>query len=298
MVQSTTRLVLLFAALLALGVLSGCDLPPLTPTPLPTATFRIVPPSPTVNPILPTQPDPDSPSRILGTQAAIFTPAAPPLIGGATVTPLPAPTDPFLSLQFTLNDGLPITALYFASARRGAPLAVIIPEEGARKEDWRLLAASLQTSGVTVLAVDVRNGGVNVRPDQLVDDLNAILTRFTNLASVDTTRISLIGAGIGANLAATICASLETCRALVLISPNPDSEGFPIAGQVTAYGGRPLLIAAGRDDPRGGVGAITLQDAVRGAPTVLLYETRARGVNLIEASSDLVDQIVRFISAR
>jgi acetyl esterase/lipase len=283
-----------------LGItLAGCDTLFATVTPMPTATptLVIIPASPTTNPVAPTAANDDS---ALATQVAAFTPAAPPVVGEqrSTVTPTPAPTQSSIPMQFVMSDGLTIIGTYWGAASRPAPAVLLLHMLGGRKEDWQPFAIRLRGAGYNVLAIDLRGyGETGGQPDwaKAQDDVKSIFVRLSKLPGVETYRVSIVGASIGANLALVACADLPDCRSVVLLSPALDYQGVKTADAMTRYGNRPALIAASRDDAPSGSDSAALDKLARGQHRLLIYEGSVHGLTLITAQPNLGEIMIRWL---
>ncbi len=284
-----------------LGILlAGCDTLFATVTPMPTATptLVIIPASPTTNPVVPTAASGDEPA--LATQIAAFTPAAPPVVGDeqSTVTPTPAPTQASIPMQFVMSDGLNIIGTFWGAPSRPAPAVLLLHTLGGRKEDWLPFAARLHDAGYNVLAIDLRGyGATGGQPDwtKAPNDVGSIFGRLSKLPGVETYRVSIVGADIGANLALVACADIPDCRSVVLLSPALDYQGVKTADAMTKYGNRPVLIAASRDDAPSGSDSAALDKLAKGQHRLLIYEGKVNGLALITAQPNLGEIVIRWL---
>ncbi|MDW8299914.1 MAG: alpha/beta fold hydrolase [Anaerolineae bacterium] len=297
--RAARRLAALCFALIVLLLLSACD-PELMFTPIPpTDTIFILPASPTVDPRLPTLPESEADDR-LATQVAAFQPRVPTLMPNmaVTVTPLPPPTEVFISLQFVMPDGTLLESLLFGAPRRPAPTVILLHDSDGTKESWLRLARTWQISGLNVIALDLRGYGMSGGArnwSRAVQDVINVLERLRNLPNLDPNRLYLLGVGAGANVALSSCANAPFCRAAVLISPLPSLEGTQIESSLSAYGARPLLLAYGRDDVRSAAAAAAIEANFRGERRSLPYEGASRGMILLEREPNLVEIVARWL---
>lgn len=298
--QNTRRLTLFCVALIGALALGACD-PELMLTPVPpTETIFILPASPTVDPRLPTLPEGEPADDRLATQVAAFQPRVPTLAPNTdfTVTPVPPPTEVFISLQFAMPDGALLEGLLFGAPRRPAPTVLLLHDADSTKEAWRNAARSLQVSGLNAVALDLRgfgrSGGVRDW-SRAAQDVISVLERLRGLPSLDPNRLYVLGVGEGANVALSGCAITAFCRAAVLISPVPMLAATPIEAALPAYGARPLLLAYGRDDPRSAAAAAALQSNSSVAWRILPYESAARGMILLEREPNLIEIVARWL---
>ena len=273
---------------LLLLLAAACDLPPETPTRPPTATFRLVPPSPTVAPLLPTLPDLEDVGGPESTAALGFTPAAPPVVGGATVTPRPVATAPAIPMGFPLPDGSSLDGLFASADRPNAPAALLLHDSGGGKEDWRAVMNTLRNGGITVLAIDLPTSGA-------VTALQTVFGRLRSLPGVNPGAVRIVGVGAGANLALVACGAVAECVGAALISPRSALRGLPITDGLPAYGTRPILLIASTPDTESARVVTELQTALRGPKTVILAEEPESGFNLLDLRPDIVNGLASFL---
>jgi pimeloyl-ACP methyl ester carboxylesterase len=298
--RNIRRLAAPCAALIGALSVAACD-PELIATPVPpTPTIFILPASPTVAPRLPTLPEGESADDALATQVAAFQPRVPTLAPntGFTVTPLPPPTEVFISLQFAMPDGALLDGLLFSAPRRPAPTVLLLHDADSTKEAWLSAARALQTSGLNVVALDLRGFGRSSGArdwSRAAQDVVSVLERLRSLPNLDPSRLYTLGIGEGANAALSGCARVDFCRAAALISPLPMLAAAPIEAALPAYGARPLLLAYGRDDVRSAAAAAALQSNSRDAWRILPYEGAARGMILIEREPNLIEIVARWL---
>jgi alpha-beta hydrolase superfamily lysophospholipase len=125
---------------------------------------------------------------------------------------------------------------------------------GRSKDDWESIAAQLADAGLVVLAVDLRghgrSGGTPAVLPVMVGDLRAAVTWIAARPNVVPGGIAIVGASLGANLAAAAAADSSQVRALALLSPSLDYRGIRIdAAVIRRIGARPIWLAASTHDP-------------------------------------------------
>jgi pimeloyl-ACP methyl ester carboxylesterase len=284
---------------MCLTMLAACDIPEPTATPSP--TMAILAASPTINARPPSDLDLERTTvAIIGTRSAEYTPAAPSLVAGKTITPTPYPTEESFAMPFTMRDGIVIAATYRGAVNRPAPTLLLLPSLGGVKEDWDEFAGKMQALGFNSLAIDWRGqgetgGSVDWRKAQA--DVLDILGLVSSLPSVDSQRISVVGAGIGANLGLVACATLSKCRSLVLLSPANDYEGVLAQEAMAIYGPRPVLIVASRTDGTSAADSAGLDQLAKGDHRLLIYEGNAHGVALLRLEVNLMEIVTRWLAA-
>ena len=295
-VRSPLMVVVSLVAISSLFVMTGCD--PLEATPTPTATGFILPASPVVVPVLPTD---DTQSDNIDNNSGGYTPAAVPTVAGgeATITPTPQPTQASLDMQFTAPDGLLIAAQYYSAAQRPAPTAILLHMVGSSKEAWSPLIPALQAAGYNVVAIDLRGHGATggtVDWGKAQQDVISVYQQVSVLPNVIPARISLLGGNVGANLAVTACAELGSCRSVVLLSPSLDYFGVTTADPMATLA-VPALIVASRGDASSSEASARLNGLGSGERRLILNEGDVHGTNLLTSQPDLVATIIDWLKA-
>ncbi|OGR87092.1 MAG: hypothetical protein A3J74_01150 [Elusimicrobia bacterium RIFCSPHIGHO2_02_FULL_57_9] len=161
-------------------------------------------------------------------------------------------------VQFKTRDGWTIAGIY-QTPRLGKPVAILIHGVGSSKNEWERIAPQLWSLGLGTLAIDLRGheksasgprGPVHFREfdaggewPRATGDIEAALA-FLKRRKIPASRIGLIGASIGANLASQAAQSQKELPWIILLSPGQDYRGVPAA----RLEGRRVLLAASRPD--------------------------------------------------
>jgi pimeloyl-ACP methyl ester carboxylesterase len=272
------------------------------PTSLPT-----IPASPTVNPVAPIEEGPDIRDPAVGavgasnpTQAALAAEGQPDQ-DMPTITP--QPTAAQLPMPIGAADGLVLHATLYGSPVRPAPGVLILARD---RSHWGELALRLQARGFAVLVVDMRGYGATggaVDWARAGDDSRAALQQLIQLPGVVPGQITVIGAGIGANLAVGACATDPGCGGAVLLSPGLDYLGVTTADAIARFGVRPILIVASENDDNNPADSIALDGMARGDHQLVIYPAAGQvgdghGAALLSAQPDLLDTMVNWLLAR
>jgi pimeloyl-ACP methyl ester carboxylesterase len=196
------------------------------------------------------------------------------------------------------TDGTQLAALLYESSNRPAPAVVLVHMFGRSKDDWSSLADRLQDAGLTVLAVDLRGHGQSSGSSQtlgaMTDDVRAAV-RW--LGSRPTVRpgVAIVGASLGANLAAIAAADDSSVRALGLLSPSLDYRGIRIdASVMRKLSDRPLWLSASTEDP---YALRTVKELLAGAATreQRISGVAAHGTNLLSADGEINRSLVDWL---
>jgi alpha-beta hydrolase superfamily lysophospholipase len=146
-------------------------------------------------------------------------------------------------ITFTTTDAVTIRAtLSMPQDRDGKAAAIIlIHQGGSNRQEWSALTPELLQQGYIVLAYDVRGHGDSDPVDSIRKlfndpqlaplDLHAAINFLRELPEVNSNRLAVIGASIGANLAA-MASSQMNIKTAVAISAKT-SAVYNLAGQTS-----------------------------------------------------------------
>jgi dienelactone hydrolase len=290
------------AVAVLLSLLAGCDalrsIPPpdidLTPTTTP--PLPVMAASATIDPAVPTPANPETGNA----EISLFTPGAVPTAvdSSSTITPIPLPTLPSIEFRAMAQDGLRLVGQYYGTPGRVAPTVLLLHEYGATQQSWVTLVLALREAGYNVLTVDLRGFGLTGgTPDwsRASADVAVWLQELSILPNVEKSRLSVVGAGVGASLALSGCALYGNCRSVVALSPTVADRGLQTDAAVTAYGPRPLLIISSSAASPSGIDSQTLDKLAAGPHQLQLYEGTAVGVNVLAAHSTALTLIVEWL---
>jgi dienelactone hydrolase len=200
-------------------------------------------------------------------------------------------------VSFRAPDGRTIDGLIFEASVRPAPAVVMLPMLGRPKDDYAAIAQRFADAGISALAVDLPG---TILPD--ADALAAWSTEAVAAAAFLAARpqevrpgaIGLIGASLGANLAAVAAASDSTIRSLALVSPSLDYRGVRIEGAMKQYGARPALLIASLHDPYAARSARELAENAPGPRQLRWSDASAHGTALLARDPDLVRSLIEW----
>ncbi len=213
------------------------------------------------------------------------------------------PTAQAADIKLRSGDGHRIHAVHqpVAESTRGV---VLVHMEGRSARDYRFLTERLNRSGFHTVAVDLRGHGANLASDEPKPTLTEEewwATRGEIAAAVAWLRkkgvsdISLLGASIGANLAAHVAASDPEIRNLVLLSPGIHFEGVTAADAVVAYGDRPLLMAVSEDDRFSAKSCLVLEGDAVGTYHLEIYRSAGHGSVMLNKAPGLEPLVISWL---
>ena len=194
-------------------------------------------------------------------------------------------------VSFQTEDGWKLSGFYRAP-RKGKPVAVLIHGVASGKEEWGRLLEAIHSLGLGSLSLDLRGHGESLEgPEGRRDygdfdrtgewpraerDLEAGLA-FLRRRGISNSRVALVGASIGANLASRTAASHREIRWLVLLSPGFDYRGVRVSSELP---GKRVFLGASAADPYAYRTALTLIPRIQGCR--FLQAGRGHGVGMFE----------------
>jgi dienelactone hydrolase len=202
-------------------------------------------------------------------------------------------------VTFRTDDGTTIAADWYESAYRPAPAVVLVHMLGRSRRDWEEVGERLAAAGIGALAIDLRGHGDSAHGPTADGGGYAVMTqdvaaakRFLRTRSdVVPSRIGILGASIGANLAVLDAASDPAVASLALLSPSLDYRGLRIEAAARKYGNRPMLLVSSDDDGYARRSVADLQKT--GSPRELVQLAGAgHGTNMLRRSPELAYSLV------
>lgn len=168
-------------------------------------------------------------------------------------------------IPVTLNtqDGWALSALYLP-AQEDNRTVVLLHDLGKNKEAFTSFKAALERAGLGYLAVDLRGYGQSTgkgaassfSKEGVDNDFNK-MTRdaeaafaFLDKKGISQEKIAILGAGLGANVAAKSVAFAQEVPMLALISPTTNVRDVLTIPSLRVYKNGNVLIAAGAADKK------------------------------------------------
>jgi alpha-beta hydrolase superfamily lysophospholipase len=202
-------------------------------------------------------------------------------------------------VSFTSTDATPLGAMFYEASNRPSPGVVLVHMLGRSKDEWVATAERLQDAGISVLALDLRghgsSGGNGAVFPPMVEDVQAGFTWLSTRPGIRPGAVGIVGASLGANLAALAAARVAAVRAVALISPSLDYRGVRLdAAVMKKIGDRPVWLAASTEDP---YALRTVKELLGagGAYEQRLSGSRAHGTGLLSADQDLAGALVDWV---
>ena len=204
------------------------------------------------------------------------------------------------AVNFRADDGRTINALAFEPSQRPSPAVVLVPMLGRPKDDWNAIGQRLADAGILAVAIDLP--GLSDPGDSKViggwsADVHAAVAYLAARPDVRLGSIGVVGASLGASLAALAAAADPAVRALVLVSPSAEYRGVRIDGAMKEYGGRAALLMASNQDP---YAARTVRDLAKDPPgprETKFSEAPAHGTILLARDPEMARALVEWLQA-
>ncbi len=187
-----------------------------------------------------------------------------------------------------------------------SPAVVLIHQAGSDRSEWDGLVEMLDSKGYVTLAYDVRGHGTSdpIRggisslfndPDLAPLDLNAALDFLRNLDSVDPERVAVVGASVGANLAAMSTYRFDV-KTAVAISAK-ESAVFALGGTVGGHLQSVFYIASELEQGGARAGWAYSLSQLTEAPTRvrIVNGSRSHGVSVFADDVTVMSEIVSWL---
>jgi len=218
---------------------------------------------------------------------------------------LAAPARGAERVTMTTEDGVVLAGSLLEPSRLPAPAVVLLHMQTRTRHDWDNVADRLASRGFVALSIDLRGHGESASgPTGAGDGLTALqadamaaLRFLATRPGLVNGRIAMVGASVGANLAALAGAADSSVRALVLLSPGLDYRGLRIETAMTRFNDRPALILVSQEDSyslrsarilAGGSGLVELR----------VLEGAGHGTVMFSRVPDLVSSLVDWLATR
>jgi dienelactone hydrolase len=208
------------------------------------------------------------------------------------------------SVTFRTDDGVTIAATWYEPSTRPAPAVILVHMLHRTRHDWDALASRFASEGIGALTFDLRGHGESTGPalpegqySGYVADLAAARRYVMSRPDADPSRIAIVGASLGASIAALEAAQAPGIVGIALLSPASDYRGVKIDAAMRKYPGRALIVYSD-DDPYAQRSARELVKA--SGPLAPRRETlpvshAGHGTNMLAADPDLARQLVDWL---
>jgi len=215
--------------------------------------------------------------------------------------------------RFTTKDGVEIVGSLWMPDRDHAPGVILLHMLGRDRSTWDDFAEKLANQGYAVVSIDFRGHGESTkRGDSTLNykefsdddfrkmtlDVQPVLDFFRDDRRIDSTRIVIIGASIGANVALQVAANDPAVRAVVLLSPGKTYHGVRTESAMLDYGKRAVLIAASEEDKYAAQSSRDLKELAQGTSRLLMMKNVGHGTNMLIQDPALEDEMINWLEVQ
>lgn len=155
-----------------------------------------------------------------------------------------------VNVSFLAADGYKLSGTYWTSDSKERRPAIILSHQfNSTRHDYDSFVPLLLKNGYAVLAYDTRgfgeskNGTANI--NNFPKDVLGAVDFLKKQAEVDSSRIGIIGASVGANVAFVVSGSIKEIRAAVALSPsNTGARGVLLGNDLPNFYPSRIFIAS------------------------------------------------------
>ena len=127
-------------------------------------------------------------------------------------------------------------------------------------------------------------------PGDVAEMTNKVLSEY----GIDTDRIVVVGASIGANAAMLLTEKMPFISKVVMLSPGVDYRGLKPSEAFKEYKGQTLLVTGSRDR-QSYVGSQQIAKGKMVDWLLKIYQTAGHGTNLIDADPRAMHTVIQWI---
>ncbi len=207
------------------------------------------------------------------------------------------------------SDGFHIAATLTLPAEKKAPMpgVILIHQGGSNRGEWAPYTPKFISAGYAVLAYDVRGHGQSDKvddifalfddPNQAPRDLQAAIAYLRHRPEVDSSRIAVVGASIGANLACVASAKMGVKTAVAISGKT--SAVYHLAGTKKLKLKSIFYIAsAGDQGGKRAAWARELYDQTAQPRKIrIVKNSSAHGVHIFGDDPTVVEEIIAWLKA-
>jgi pimeloyl-ACP methyl ester carboxylesterase len=202
-------------------------------------------------------------------------------------------------VTFRTDDGVTLAGTWYEPSTRPAPAVVLVHMLQKSRRDWEPLATRLSNEGIGALAFDLRGHGESPGSAQdyagMVQDVRAARRFVATRPDATPSRTAIVGASIGASLAALAAADDPAVTSLILLSATTDYRGLRIEPALRKYGARPLLLVASDDDGYAMRSIREIQKTGGGVRETIILSRAGNGTAMLASDEDLSRRLVEWL---
>ena len=203
------------------------------------------------------------------------------------------------NVTVTGAQGLELQGTHMPAANAEAPAVLLLHMYGSDRRSWQSYAEDLAAAGIASLAIDLRGHGDTGGEEDwelAQQDVAAAFDWLQANPGVDPSRVGILGASIGANLALVQASSYPVnVAAAALLSPGLDYFRVEIEGLAKEAQGVPLFLAASENDGYSAETVRILAEEAPGNNTLSVFDGASHGTDMFASHPELADTLTQFL---
>jgi len=213
-------------------------------------------------------------------------------------------------ISFRRPDGALLAAEFHPAAGDApGPAVLLLHQAGSNRREWDFLLEELRGLGVAALALDLRGHGESTPPaedeafyrrlftdpDFAPPDVEAALAWLRAREGVDSARLAVVGASVGANLAFAAAGAPWGPKTTVALSGNHKNANL-LAGRIDGFAPKNVFVLAADEDPGREASAKALFAQTGGKRRIeILSGSHAHGVAVLHESPALRGAVLNWL---
>ncbi len=217
----------------------------------------------------------------------------------AAAYPGPGPQRELKIISFNTSDNVKLTSTLYTPNVNRAPAVILFHKVDGSRKDWDSFAQSLQRTGYVVLAVDFRGHGDSSGSrdwEKMTQDVAAAWAYVIGLGTVDTSKVVLLGASIGGNLALNYAATEPSVKAVGMLSPGLDYQNVKTENAMKGLGSRPVLMLSGSEDSYSVDSQKKLEALATGPKQTQVFPNAGHGTDMLKVNA-VVDALLAWLKS-
>ena len=205
----------------------------------------------------------------------------------------------FETVTIPASDGLELVGdLYLPTeiSDTGNPAVLLFHMLGSNRHAYDPILPDLVDAGYVVLNVDMRghgDTGGNQVWNLAIADVQVWLDWLRDQDAVDDSRVAIMGASIGSNVALIGCAEDPDCIGVIALSPGLDYRGVqPESAVVDGLSERAVLLIASHTDGYSAESVEQMFANAKGDVSARIYRGAAHGTALFRSNYDSVSHLI------
>jgi len=202
-------------------------------------------------------------------------------------------------VELTAGDGrILVGDLYIPAdiANDGTPAILLMHQNQSNRDMWQPILPTLLDNGWVVLTVDLRaHGETGGKVDWTLaqEDTQLWIAHLMTVEGVNPTKIALMGASIGSNLALVGCAVNPSCLTAVALSPGLNY--FGVQPEIAVSEGlrtRSALLIAAQNDRTSALAVRQMAGSSTGVLEMRVYRGGHHGKDLFKEELESVQSLI------